>query len=129
MKAKNKTRLNKNMFTKKELKDTSEDSNDVSYNIIKFVVDRMKLKKRGRMSLNIFWVLFFLVAFIMFLIKGYKQRNNLYQLIALNSFVAMTIQLKEVLPTTWNNSINIFRIFVGLLLISIVFYHDFKYRE
>lgn len=47
MKAKNKTRLNKNMFTKKELKDTSEDSNDVSYNIIKFVVDRMKLKKRG----------------------------------------------------------------------------------
>ena len=41
----------------------------------------------------------------MFLIKGYKQRNNLYQLIALNSFVAMTIQLKEVLPTTWNNSI------------------------
>ncbi len=81
------------------------------------------------MSLNIFLVLFFLVAFIMFLIKGYKQRNNLYQLIALNSFVAMTIQLKEVLPTTWNNSINIFRIFVGLLLISIVFYHDFKYRE
>lgn len=47
MKAKNKTRLNKNMFTKKELKDTSEDSNDVSYNIIKFVVDRMKLKKGG----------------------------------------------------------------------------------
>lgn len=129
MKAKNKARLNKNMFTKKELKDTSEDSNDVSYNIMKFVVDRMKLKKRGRMSLNIFWVLFFLVAFIMFLMKGYKQRNNLYQLIAFNSFIAMTIQLKEVLPTTWNNSINIFRIVVGLLLISIVFYHEFNYRE
>ena len=89
----------------------------------------MKLKKRGRMSLNIFWVLFFLVAFIMFLMKGYKQRNNLYQLIAFNSFIAMTIQLKEVLPTTWNNSINIFRIVVGLLLISIVFYHEFNYRE
>lgn len=57
----------------------------------------------------------------MFFIKGDKQRSNLYQLIALNSFVAMTIQLKQALPTTWNNSINVFRIVVGLLLIIIIF--------
>ena len=54
----------------------------------------------------------------MFFIKGDKQRSNLYQLI---SFVAMTIQLKQALPTTWNNSINVFRIVVGLLLIIIIF--------
>ena len=75
------------------------------------------------MILTILATIFFFLAFVIFLVRGYKHRNGWIQFIALNSFVN---SLKETLPSNYNDIINIARIILGLLIIGVFVYRDFK---
>lgn len=81
------------------------------------------------MILNICFIILFLLGFIVLSIKGYKNRNYWYQLVALNSFIAFTNSLKEILPSTFDNIINLIRITVGLFVIIIFFYSNFQNKK
>ena len=81
------------------------------------------------MILNICFIILFLLGFIVLSIKGYKNRNYWYQLVALNSLIAFTNSLKEILPSTFDNIINLIRITVGLFVIIIFFYSNFQNKK
>lgn len=81
------------------------------------------------MIVDICFIIMFMLVFIIFAIKGYNNRNYWHQFIALNSFITGTNILKDILPTTFNSIINIFRIFIAVVFIIICINKDLKYKK
>lgn len=78
------------------------------------------------MILTILVTIFFFLAFLVFSVLGYKRRNGWVQFVALNSFIAGSNSLKEILSPNYTNIVNITRIIIGLLVISVFIYLDFQ---
>lgn len=71
----------------------------------------------------------FFIAFTSTAYLGYKRNYWWLQFVSVNSFVAFTNSLKEIVPTKYINSIDTGRILIGIIIFIIFgvgYYNEFK---